>query len=262
MKFLETPEEKKSFGITTAFFVVLFILFAFFGLTYLDPPPENGIAVNFGTSDTGSGDIQPIEPPKTTQEEAQSEPEASEEQTLTQDADAPVTLPKTEKKKPVTKPAETKPTETPKKKVNSALDKIKNAKKAEGNGDTSNGDDKDGAGDKGKENGSLYANSFYGDGKGVGKGNGTEWGLSDRTILSPGVITQQCGNETGTVVVQITVNKNGSVIKTQYIKGTTNTTPCVLDAAYKTAKTFKWKLDPNAPEKQIGFIKINFGVGE
>ena len=125
MKFLETPEEKKSFGITTAFFVVLFILFAFFGLTYLDPPPENGIAVNFGTSDTGSGDIQPIEPPKTTQEEAQSEPEASEEQTLTQDADAPVTLPKTEKKKPVTKPAETKPTETPKKKVNSALDKIK-----------------------------------------------------------------------------------------------------------------------------------------
>ena len=115
MKLLETPEEKKSFGITTAVFVVLFILFAFFGLTYMDPPPENGIAVNFGTSDTGSGDIQPTDPPKTTEAEAQSEPEESEEQTLTQDADATVTVPKTEKKKPVTKPAETKPTETPKK---------------------------------------------------------------------------------------------------------------------------------------------------
>ncbi len=59
MKFLETPEEKKSFTITSVIFVILFLLFAIFGLTYMDPPPENGIAVNFGTSETGSGEIQP-----------------------------------------------------------------------------------------------------------------------------------------------------------------------------------------------------------
>lgn len=30
----------------------------------MDPPPENGIAINFGTSDTGQGEIQPLEPVK------------------------------------------------------------------------------------------------------------------------------------------------------------------------------------------------------
>ncbi len=268
MKFLETPEEKKSFGITTAVFVVLFILFAFFGLTYMDPPPENGIAVNFGTSDTGSGDIQPIEPPKTTQEEAQSEPEASEEQTLTQDADAPVTLPKTEKKKPVTKPAETKPTETPKKKVNPALDKItKDPKKSDGNGTTSQGDDKDGAGDKGNPNGSLYANSFYGDGSGIGTGSGS-YGLNGRgKPISSRLFIQECGvddknmpkNIYGKVIVRIEVDKSGKVIKAEAgVKGTDEKSACLLEAAKKTALSYKWKPDNNAPDKQIGFIEINF----
>lgn len=32
-----------------------------FGLTYLDPPEEFGIAVNFGTTDFGSGNVQPTE---------------------------------------------------------------------------------------------------------------------------------------------------------------------------------------------------------
>ena len=265
MKFLETPEEKKSFGITTALFVVMLILFTFLGLTYMDPPPENGIAVNFGNSDTGSGDVQPIEPPKASEEIPQSQPEASQEQILTQDADAPVVAPKTEKLKKVTKPTpETKPVETPKKTVNSALDRIKNAKKAEGEGQTSHGDDADGTGDKGSPNGSLYANSFYGsgtgDGTGTGKGRG--YGLIGRKLSSPGRKNEQCGNESGTVVVQITVNKAGNVIKTQYVRGTTNTTPCVLEAAYKTAREYKWQSDPNAPDTQIGFVVVNFQLGE
>ena len=263
MKLLETHEEKKSFGITSAVFVVLFILFAFFGLTYMVPPPENGIAVNFGTSDTGSGDIQPTDPPKTTEAEAQSEPEESEEQTLTQDADAPVTLPKTEKKKPVTKPTENKPTETPKKKVNSALDKIKNAKKSDGNGETSHGDDKDGDGDKGNPNGSLYANSFYGNGTGdgTGTGKGTGWGLAGRKLAGNSKKVQDC-NESGKVVVKIWVNKQGTVVRAERDKGTTNSDPCLVNPAIATAKTFKWQPDANAPDTQIGFVVVNFQVGE
>jgi hypothetical protein len=42
--------------------VILFILFFYLGLTSLDPPPENGIAINFGTTEFGSGNIQPTEP--------------------------------------------------------------------------------------------------------------------------------------------------------------------------------------------------------
>ena len=79
MKFLETPEEKKSFTITSVIFVILFLLFTIFGLTYMDPPPENGIAVNFGTSETGSGEIQPTEPIQSAPEQAQSKPVPAEE---------------------------------------------------------------------------------------------------------------------------------------------------------------------------------------
>ena len=93
MKFLETPEEKKSFTITSVIFVILFLLFTIFGLTYMDPPPENGIAVNFGTSETGSGEIQPTEPIQSAPEQAQSKPvPAEEDDVLTQDDEAPVTL--------------------------------------------------------------------------------------------------------------------------------------------------------------------------
>ena len=264
MKFLETPEEKKSFGITTALFVVMLILFTFLGLTYMDPPPENGIAVNFGNSDTGSGDVQPIEPPKASEEIPQSQPEASQEQILTQDADAPVVAPKTEKLKKVTKPTpETKPVETPKKTVNSALDRIKNAKKAEGEGQTSHGDDADGTGDKGSPNGSLYANSFYGSGTGdgTGTGKGTGWGLAGRKLAGNSKKVQDC-NESGKVVVKIWVNNQGNVIRAERAQGTTNTNPCLVNPALETAKTFKWQGDPNAPDTQIGFVVVNFQLGE
>ena len=264
MKFLETPEEKKSFGITTALFVVMLILFTFLGLTYMDPPPENGIAVNFGNSDTGSGDVQPIEPPKAAEEIPQSQPEASQEQILTQDADAPITATKTEKPKKDTKPTpETKPVETPKKTVNSALDRIKNAKKAEGEGKTSHGDDADGNGDKGNPNGSLYANSFYGSGTGdgTGTGKGTGWGLAGRKLAGNSKKVQDC-NESGKVVVKIWVNNQGNVIRAERAQGTTNTNPCLVNPALETAKTFKWQADPNAPETQIGFVVVNFQLGE
>jgi len=269
MKFLETPEEKKSFTITSVIFVILFLLFTIFGLTYMDPRPENGIAVNFGTSETGSGEIQPTEPVQSAPEQAQSKPVPTEEDdVLTQEDEAPITLPKKEKTKPVTKPTETKPvtkpTETkPTKPSNSALNSIIKGPKQDGTSQSGHGDDDEG-GDKGNPNGSLYANSFYGDGSGSGNssGNGTSWGLANRRISSLGTKSLQCGNESGTVVVQITVNKNGSVVKTQYVKGTTNTTKCVLEAAYKTAKTFKWQPDANAPETQIGFVVVNFQVGE
>src|SRR5690606_18074903 len=62
MKYLETEEEKKSFAITVAIFALLFLLCLFRGLSYMDPPPENGIAINFGTTDFGSGDVQPTQP--------------------------------------------------------------------------------------------------------------------------------------------------------------------------------------------------------
>ena len=59
MSFLDTQHKKKSMAITVIIHMILILLLFYVGLSYLDPPPENGIAINFGTMDTGSGKIQP-----------------------------------------------------------------------------------------------------------------------------------------------------------------------------------------------------------
>ncbi|MDT0552639.1 cell envelope integrity protein TolA [Urechidicola vernalis] len=65
MEFLDTVHKRKSATVTSIIMVLLLLLIFFFGMTYMDPPIESGIAVNFGTSEVGSGNIQPKEPVKT-----------------------------------------------------------------------------------------------------------------------------------------------------------------------------------------------------
>ena len=78
MAFLDTKHKRKSALYTTMIGVLLLVIMFIFGLTYFDPPIEYGIAVNFGTSDVGSGNVQPTEAlkPATVSE---SEPEPVEE---------------------------------------------------------------------------------------------------------------------------------------------------------------------------------------
>lgn len=65
---------------TTIVGIVLILLLFFFGLTYYDPPKEFGIAVNFGTSNVGSGNRQPREALKPLQQEQPQQQEEVEEQ--------------------------------------------------------------------------------------------------------------------------------------------------------------------------------------
>ncbi|MGL5112080.1 MAG: energy transducer TonB, partial [Flavobacterium sp.] len=153
MKYLETKEEKKAFAFTSILFVMLFFMFFFFGLTSLDPPPENGIAINFGTSETGSGDVQPLEPiasspqPETTT--ATTKPSA-EEALLTQDTEEAIVLKENKKKTPEKETSKeapkTKPVESPKpsKSTTDALSSLingpkNNGKVAEGEGNNTKG---------------------------------------------------------------------------------------------------------------------------
>ena len=64
MKYLETKHERNSAKITTLIMVILMLLLFVVGAPYMDPPIEYGVAVNFGNSDFGSGDVQPLEPVK------------------------------------------------------------------------------------------------------------------------------------------------------------------------------------------------------
>lgn len=265
MKYIETEEEKKSFAITSIIFVILFILFFYLGLTSLDPPPENGIAINFGTTEFGSGDIQPTEAIQSAPKEtAAQETSSSDDDVLSQDIEEAVVIKETKKIQPTKETAKeivkpkSKENPKPSQSTSDALSSILNGPKSDGKAQGGQGNDNT-AGDKGSPNGNPYANSYYGSGS--GSGNGSGWGLNGRSISTRGKEVQKC-NEFGTVVVQITVNRSGNVIAAKYTKGTTNTNPCLVEPALATARKYKWQADPKAPETQIGFITVNFKISE
>ena len=115
-------------------------------------------------------------------------------------------------------------------------------------------------GDKGKIEGNPYSSSYYNT---VGlRGKGKGYGLNGRNLQSNGKVVQDC-NQEGTVVVRITVNNQGQVIRAEPgVKGSTNTHPCLLEPAKKTALLHQWYPDNNAPAEQVGFVVIQFKLGE
>ncbi|NAY92839.1 energy transducer TonB [Muricauda sp. JGD-17] len=291
MSFLDTRHKKKSFTLTTLILSVLLLLLFYIGLTYLDPPIENGIAVNFGTMDYGSGNIQP-------KEKIRSEPKKVQSQPMEQAQ--PETQPETDKEEPVEKVLTSEVEETIKikqqreakrkadevaKKAQLEAERMAREKrvaeerikqeqdakkksldaliggigKSDGSATGSEGDDNK-AGDKGQPDGNPYATSYYGV---PGNGNGTGgYGLKGRSLVNQGKVQQKC-NEEGRVVVRIVVGRNGRVIQaTPGVKGTTNNAPCLLQPAKETAQLHRWNLDANAPAEQIGFVVVNFKLGQ
>lgn len=307
MSLLDTKHKRKSFTLTTALLTALLFLLFYIGLSYLDPPLESGISVNFGTTDFGSGNVQPKEPVKS---EPQKQPEPVEQVTPVEQAEPEVTTPtepaevpteevvtqnneesivikkqkEAEAKRQAEAEAEAKrkaeeeakrqaeaEAEAQRKAEAERIQKEQEAKKqnldalmgglnsSEGTASGSEGDDNK-AGDKGQTDGDPYASSYYGSaGSGTG---GTGYGLSGRSLKASDKFVQQC-NEQGTVVVEIEVDRSGNVVKvTPGVKGTTNPAECLKEAAAKTAKSYKWNADANAPTRQVGFVVVNFKLGE
>lgn len=273
MKHLNTPHEKKSAVITSLITVLLILLFFILGLKYYDPPISFGMEVNFGNASQGMGKIQPQKPisakartqptPKKVSPKVAPKKAAQPKVTTQKTSDFPVPS-KTEKKEAPPVKEVPKKIEPPKPKVDQATKNIlsklinqkkteeKTVKKGKGNGQVQ--------GDKGKIEGNPYANSYFnlaGPG-GMGKG----FGLNGRRLESTGKVTQQC-NQEGVVVVRITVNRQGDVVQAEPgVKGTTNTHPCLLQPAKETALLHKWFSDTKAPSQQIGFVMIQFKLGE
>ena len=283
MEFLNTPHKKKSAGLTAIFAVLFLSLFFVLGLTYYDPPVSYGMEVNFGTSTKGSGNVQP-------QELVESKPAVVAKNTvektqvnITQPSPKPIKVGDvvTEKESTVSLPEketvikeiqqETKTSEkvteaTPQKKISKVSEATKNMvsnllknKTQQGEVVEGEGDDVI-AGDKGKQSGDLYSSSYYSSAGLGGKGKG--YGLNGRNLQSNGKVVQEC-NQEGTVVVRITVNNQGKVVFAEPgVKGSTNTHPCLLAPAKKTALLHKWYADTKAPLEQVGFVVIQFKLGE
>ncbi len=273
MSLLDTKHKKKSMTITVILHVIILILLFYVGMTYLDPPPESGIAVNFGTTDTGSGNIQPTEAIKSAPKQSEPEPVTQpkseiKEEVVTQDSeDAPVIKKEETKKEQKETPVKEKPKKDPPKKpdpkpdksTSDALSSLINGPKSDGVAKGGEGND-DTPGDKGNPNGDPNAQSYYGTGKGLdGDGN---YLLGGRKALNKEKFVQDC-NEAGTVVVSIEVDRNGKVISaTAGVRGTTNNSRCLLEPAKRAALATRFNSDDKAPAKQIGKIIYRFRLSE
>lgn len=290
---LETKEKKKSLLITIGLFSLLFLVLFFFGLSYLDPATEQGIAINFGVSESGKGPKQSQEKVKitpesvnntaveeaasseATPEDTQAKAEAKEEVVTQQVEEAPVikstketskktptptkNTKSTSEKKPEAKKAIKKVEKKPDASTQNILDSFLKGTKQDGKTDSGDGDTQQN-GDQGNPDGDPNAKAYYGTGKGLdGDGN---YRLGGREALNKEREIPKC-NETGVVVVKIVVNQQGEVIQAYPgIKGTTNTAPCLIQPAKNAALATKFNSDPNAPSKQIGSIVYKFKLSE
>ncbi len=300
MPFLDTRHKKKSATLTAILLSVLILLLFYIGLTYLDPPEENGITVNFGTMEFGMGDEQPLEPIRRQQPEPEevveeevvetaepeTEPEVVEEATqeespseelLTQEREEAIRIAQQQEAKRKAEEAARKAREEAERierEKQAAAERARQeqeAKKREldammgglnnsdGTAEGSEGDDNR-AGDKGQPGGDPYAATYYG---APGSGSGTGgYGLGGRSLVSNGKVQQDC-NQEGRVVVKIVVDRNGKVVSaTPGVRGTTNNDPCLLEPARRTAFMHQWNTDSRAPSQQIGFVVVNFKLGE
>jgi outer membrane biosynthesis protein TonB len=295
MNFDHSSNQKKSLLLSTLLIGTLLLILFFIRFW----PPANleeftgvggggGVSINFGDSDLGSGANYKTEVLEVQNKAKQtSTKNTPEEAILSQEntTEESVVIPPKEKPlkpKPIVK-EEPKPVVVAKPKVsnttNNALSSI-----LKGSNKGGDGDDKT-AGNKGKSNGSLSSNGYYGTGgsgggtgggngtgngigtgsgygagSGGGSGNGSGYSLGNRKAISKPAPKYTC-NEQGKVVVEVTVDQNGKTINAiAGVKGSTNTARCLLDQATIAALNTRWESSNDAPEKQVGKIIYNFNL--
>lgn len=95
MSLIDTKYKRKSLTVTVFLLSMLLLVMFYIGLSYLDPPIENGIAINFGTTEFGMGNDQPLEKiksaPKT--ESAPQKAVKTQEEVLTAENEESVVIP-------------------------------------------------------------------------------------------------------------------------------------------------------------------------
>lgn len=258
--------------------IILALFFVLFLRTEKPLPGEEGVLVNIGYMEEGTGEVQEEQPmeeeqptPPARQQQEPSEPE-SEKELMTQEAqEAPALedeeeVKEEEKEKPEEEKEEVKEEpeeiqeepeeeieEEPEEKepeVNQrALYKGKSEEEGKDQGDTGE------AGDQGSPFGSEDSDNQEGEG---GLGNGISFSLSGRSakhLPKPEYKSQ----DEGKVVVTIYVDKFGNVKRAEAgAKGTTVTDLRLRKLAQKAALRAKFSQNPEAPEIQKGTITYNF----
>jgi len=289
-------KHKRGITGTVIFHLGLVILFIFSGLiTPLPLPEEEGILINFGTSDEGEGFIEPsatfqtqaVEQAEPIPSETTIQSGESEEEILTQDfEEAPVvesdekTAEKQEEEKVLEEERQReeererleelerqRQEELEKQRIieeqkriqeitNRTRNALSNSRNNADNTATGEGDTT-GQGNQGSETGSVNSDNHSLGISGLGD-KGISYSLAGRTPQSLPKPEYNYQAE-GIVVVEVTVNQNGNVTKaTAGVKGSTTLDNNLLKAAQKAALAAKFDRKPNAAAFQKGTITYHF----
>ena len=122
------------------------------------------------------------------------------------------------------------------------------------------------AGAFGKGGTSTSGNGPGGDGTGLkpgnplGKGKNNPKGVNIGRDVTNGTFFKPAYNadQEGKIVIRITVDKQGNVIGTDIIQGTTISDEALRNESKAMARKTKFNADPKAPEKQYGTITYEF----
>ena len=284
MAFNEQRNKNKAKVWTVIVHLLLMLWFAFYGLTYQDPPPEEGIAINFGYEETGAGEntqaaptipppvpSTPVETPPVQEEvvtqDVEEAPviESTDDPTPTKPKEEVVEQPKEETEKPKETVQEPEPDPQPtaeeleRQREQERLNRIFNTTRngtGEGEGETKGG------GDQGNSDGDPLSPNRTGNG-GTG-GNGKYW-MSGTPIDLPEPETG-CNYE-GVVVIKIAVTEAGSVYEAELApnnqipnslpKSNFGSNTCLVNKSKVAARNSKWSADAGN-SRRVGFIVYRF----
>jgi colicin import membrane protein len=257
--------KSKTKGIVVSFVVhitiiVLLILFGF--STPLPLPGEEGILINFGTDDFGSGLREPRPSPRERVQQVQQTPDREEQASLTQDFEEAPSIPNVKPVPVKPKEEEKKPIEKPKEEVKPVEEKPREVDRRtlfpgqKPTGDTSGEGSTGSQGNQGDAQGSTDSQNR--EGGTVSGGDGISFSLGGRAALSlpqPDYPSQKSGS----VVVEVTVDRNGNVTNVRGgVRGSTTYDTQLINAAEVAARRARFDVSPNAPAYQTGTITYVF----
>jgi colicin import membrane protein len=261
--------DSKALAGTIIFHAVLLLCFLFFGLsTPLPLPEEEGVLVNLGYTNQGMGQRQPLtaSPPPPQPQPAQSSRPA--EQIATQNTEESIALPdsrreepqrqqreNTQQPRPQPQPAQETVQQQPQPEPQPQVDqralfpgRDRRTTESQNQGETGQ------PGNQGRPDGSTDGTSFTGG----GQGSGVDFSLTGRRAnYLP--IPDYTSQAQGRVVVAITVNRNGEVIRVSAgARGTTTSDQTLWRLAEDAARRARFDVKNDAPHEQTGTITYNF----
>ncbi len=272
MRGFRTIHERKSAVLTLVVVALILFCLSVFGLRYMDPPQEYGLAVNFGNTDFGKNQDTKVEnlkaseanqaeekletPPENIAEDSPSE---IEEDLISDNASEDYAVDKLEEEKLLKRKADSL---ADVKRKELLIQKEQEIKRAEldalmgglSNESSSSDGTTDTTGNQGVVTGSPDSSEYYSQG---GNDENGDYQLGKRKVLNKAIYEANCVE--GNVVVRIEVNRNGKVIKaTPGVKGSTSQDPCLMEPARKAALETTFAADPDAEEIQVGQITYRF----